>query len=179
MQYFNKWGGGNSCRIEQGVYLNNCKIIISGNSNTLEISRGTCFSEGGYIRIEDSGNKVILHNNISVSDLFISVSDKNTLVEIGDNSLISSHVIIRTSDSHSIISKETGQRLNQGANVIIGDHCWIGYGATVLKGSCIGANSVVATGAIITGLKSPSNSVIAGVPAKVVKTGINWNTKRL
>ncbi len=172
-------GLNNSIKIESGAFLNNVSIEINGDNNCLIIGKSTLFSEGGRIRIEDNSNKVIIGNTVAISHLFISVSDNKTSVEIGDNCLISSQVIIRTSDSHSIISKETGQRLNQGANVIIGNHCWIGYGATILKGSCIGADSVVATGAIITGLESPSNSVIAGVPAKVVKTGINWNTKRI
>lgn len=52
---------------------------------------------------------------------------------------------------------------------VIGNNCWIGGGVTILAGVIIGDGCVIAAGSVVT--KSvPPNSVVVGVPAKVVKS---------
>lgn len=53
--------------------------------------------------------------------------------------------------------------------VVIKRNAWIGAGATILPGVTVGENAVVAAGAVVSRDVSP-NTVVAGVPAKVVKT---------
>ena len=50
----------------------------------------------------------------------------------------------------------------------IGDGCWLGARAVVLPGVRIGAGSIVAAGALVT-RDVPPNSLVAGVPAKLVR----------
>ncbi|MCF2500402.1 DapH/DapD/GlmU-related protein [Dyadobacter chenhuakuii] len=52
--------------------------------------------------------------------------------------------------------------------VIIKRNAWIGAGATILPGVTIGENAVVAAGAVVS-RDVPANTVVAGIPAKVVK----------
>jgi acetyltransferase-like isoleucine patch superfamily enzyme len=52
--------------------------------------------------------------------------------------------------------------------VTIGNNCWIGAGATILAGVTIGDGCVIAAGAIVN-RSFPPNSVIAGIPAKLIK----------
>ncbi|MES2111527.1 MAG: acyltransferase [Bacteroidota bacterium] len=53
--------------------------------------------------------------------------------------------------------------------VSIGDNCWIGAGSTILAGVILGDGCVVAAGSVVT--KSfPGNSVIGGIPARLIKT---------
>ena len=54
------------------------------------------------------------------------------------------------------------------AAVKIADDVWIGNNVTILKGTEIGEHSVVAAGAVVSG-KFPSNVVLGGVPAKVIR----------
>ena len=53
-------------------------------------------------------------------------------------------------------------------SVLIKRNAWIGANATVLPGVTIGENSVVAAGAVVT-KDVPANTVVAGIPAKVIK----------
>ena len=56
----------------------------------------------------------------------------------------------------------------QRGKVRIGSHCWIGAKAVILKDVELGDYCVVAAGAVVT--KSfPSGSVLAGVPARLIK----------
>ena len=53
--------------------------------------------------------------------------------------------------------------------ILIKRNAWIGAGATILPGVTIGENAVVAAGAVVS-RDVPPNTVVAGIPAKVVKT---------
>lgn len=84
---------------------------------------------------------------------------------IGDGVLIGHYVTIATlnhgfapADRHDLIP----------APVVIGNNVWIGSNATILPGVTIGDNAVVAAGAVVT-KDVPANTVVAGVPAKIVK----------
>lgn len=54
-------------------------------------------------------------------------------------------------------------------SVTIKKNAWIGADATILPGVTVGENAVVAAGALVT-KDVPANTVVAGVPAKVMKT---------
>ncbi|RZM19072.1 MAG: sugar O-acetyltransferase [Pedobacter sp.] len=53
--------------------------------------------------------------------------------------------------------------------ILIKRNAWIGAGATILPGVTIGENAIVAAGAVVS-RDVPANTVVAGIPAKVVKT---------
>lgn len=91
------------------------------------------------------------------------------LITIGENVAIAKGVTIRDSDAHSI---NGGTEI--AAPVAIGNHVWIGANAIVLKGVTIGDGAVVAAGAIVT-RDVPPNTLVAGVPARVLKTAVSWN----
>lgn len=52
--------------------------------------------------------------------------------------------------------------------ILIKRNAWIGANATILAGVTIGENSVVAAGAIVS-KNVPDNTVVGGVPAKIIK----------
>ncbi|HEY4785760.1 MAG TPA: DapH/DapD/GlmU-related protein [Bacteroidales bacterium] len=53
--------------------------------------------------------------------------------------------------------------------VFIKRNAWIGAGATILPGVAVGENAVVAAGAVVN-KNVLANTVVAGVPAKIIKT---------
>lgn len=52
--------------------------------------------------------------------------------------------------------------------IVLKKNAWIGAGATVLPGVTVGENAVVAAGAVVS-KDVPDNTVVAGIPAKVIK----------
>lgn len=93
-------------------------------------------------------------------------------IEIGNDVIVGNFVSMH-SENHNFSDLETPIRL-QGVNhkgIKIGNNCWIGAKTTILDGSVIGNGCIVAAGAVVTG-QFPDNSIIAGVPAKVIKNRI-------
>lgn len=93
-------------------------------------------------------------------------------VEIGDNVMVGNYCSFH-SENHNIEDTSIPMCL-QGVNrkgIKIGNDCWIGAKATILDGVTIGDGCVVAAGALVTKGTYPPNSIIGGVPARVIKKG--------
>ena len=97
-------------------------------------------------------------------------------IDIGDDVFTGMNVYI-TDQNHGYEDPDTpiGIQDPQDDPVVIGNGSWIGSGAVVLPGARIGKHCVVAANSVVRGT-FPSHSVIAGVPAKVVRAydGTNW-----
>jgi acetyltransferase-like isoleucine patch superfamily enzyme len=87
-------------------------------------------------------------------------------ITIEDNVLIAPKVSL-LSEGHRV-SPEHRQSLVPG-HIHIKKNVWIGAGATILPGVTIGENAVVAAGAIVS-KDVPANTIVGGVPAKIIKT---------
>lgn len=91
-------------------------------------------------------------------------------LEIGSDCIIGQYLSCHP-ENHNYNDLNKAIRL-QGVHrqgIKIGANCWIGSKVTILDGVKIGSGSVIAAGSVVT--KSfPANSVIGGVPAKVLKT---------
>ena len=90
-------------------------------------------------------------------------------IEIGNDVIMGSYISFHSenhnfSDSQKLI-REQGVT---SKGIKIGNNVWVGAKVTFLDGSIVGNNSVVAAGAVVNGIY-PDNSIIGGVPAKVLK----------
>ncbi|TNM66159.1 acyltransferase [Aliirhizobium smilacinae] len=104
---------------------------------------------------------------------FLNIScAEETQVSIGDDCLIST-AIIRPSDMHAIHDRTTGERINFGADVAIGNNVWLAQEAMILKGVTIGDGCAIAARAVVT-KDIPAHSIAAGNPARVVRENIVW-----
>jgi acetyltransferase-like isoleucine patch superfamily enzyme len=88
-------------------------------------------------------------------------------IEIGDDTLIGQYVTIMDHEAHGI-DPDKRRQIGGIGQVIIGKNVWLGNNVTILKNTEIGDNSIVATGAVVSG-KFPTNVIIGGVPAKIIK----------
>lgn len=94
--------------------------------------------------------------------------------------LIASDVIIQTDDCHTLFSVADGKRLNPYGGVIdIGDHVWIGQESMVMGNCKIGRDSIIGARSFVRGSDFPSNVVLAGSPARVISSEVNWDFRDL
>lgn len=88
-------------------------------------------------------------------------------VHVGDRVHFGPRVSVLTS-SHDIGSGERRAGPASDSPVVIESGAWIGACVTVLPGVRIGSGSVIAAGAVVT-TDVPAHSLVAGVPARVVR----------
>jgi acetyltransferase-like isoleucine patch superfamily enzyme len=135
---------------------------------------GKNVSVGKYTTIECSGSYknlgkgLIVGNNVGLGTHgFLGCAGGITI----GNDVICGNFISMHSENHIVSAREVPIRL-QGVTrqgIKIGNNCWIGAKATILDGAKIGDGCIVAAGAVVTKGDYAPNSIIGGVPAKVIK----------
>lgn len=91
------------------------------------------------------------------------------LITIGDNVYITSGCQFITHDGGTLILRKEVPDLEYTAPISIGNDVYIGLNSTILPGVTIGNRVIIGAGSIVTN-DIPDNSVVAGVPARVIKT---------
>jgi len=170
-------GNDNYIEIGKNCQIRNTLLYIRGNNHRLIINEN-CYFGGGELWIEDDNCQLIIHESTTVEEAHIAVTEPFSKIEIHKDCMLARYVEIRTGDSHSIVDRETGKRINNAANVCIGEHVWIGAHAKILKGVTIGNDSIIGTASVVT-KNVPEYSIATGVPARVIRTGISWDRKRI
>lgn len=140
------------------------RILLEKNSKLTVEGNFTVYA-GSYIRVVENG-QLMLHRGFINEGCQITCASRIT---IGEGCVIARDVIIRDYDGHHI--KSPGYKIAE--EIHIGRHVWIGNRAMILKGVCIGEGSIVAAGAIVT-KDVPPHSVVAGIPAIVIKENVKW-----
>lgn len=94
---------------------------------------------------------------------------------VGNGCMFSNNIIIRTSDAHTIYDLQTNERLNPAKDIIIGNHVWIAPNSRIMKGAVIEDGVVVGSNTMVT-KHIPSNVLVVGMPARIVKENIGWSS---
>jgi len=128
--------------------------------------------------IEDNGGSVTIGDRTYIGGAHLAVTGSGKKITIGNDCMFSDGITIRTGDSHAIIEVTTGRKLNPEEDVIVGNHVWLTQNVTILKGASIGDDCIVGTGSVVSG-KFAENSVLSGIPAKVMKSGVTWSSERV
>ena len=171
-------GHGNRVMIGGGNTLTNCNIQIYGSNCEITIGFDNLFVDSIFW-LEDNNSKIIIGNNNKMCGKVRMGIVEGTTLQIENNCLFSSDIYITTTDSHSILDKASGRRINPSQNVLIRNHVWIGHSATILKGVEIADNVVIGSSALVAKSIEESNVVVAGNPARIIKHNIDWNIQRI
>ncbi|CAN5374347.1 hypothetical protein BH09BAC3_BH09BAC3_13060 [soil metagenome] len=158
---------GNKNRFEAGRIRRISQIKI-GNLNH--------FSEGWFLWPMDApcdGARILLgDNNYFNRNVMIDACNS---ISIGNNNMFGPDVYMTDSNHTTGAGLDPHSMPMKKGTIAIGNSCWIGAKAVILKDVVLGDYCVVAAGAVVT--KSfPAGSTIGGVPAKIIRqTLINQN----
>lgn len=151
---------GRRNRMEGGGRVRRCSQIAIGDYNA--------FSAGCWLWPEDSdfegiririGSYNYFNRNVMI--------DACGLVEIGDRNMIGPDVYI-TDSNHQFGEGFAPHQLPMSRGTVrIGNRCWIGAKAVILKDVILGDGCVVGAGAVVTRSVAPGD-VVVGVPARTV-----------
>ncbi len=176
---FNIQGSHNLILIHPQVYFNQASFNIYGNRQKIVIGAACSFNGPASIWAEDENCLISIGRGSTFEGVHLSATEPNSRLIIGQDCMFSYDIDVRTGDSHSIISKATGERLNYAKDVVFGDHVWVASHCIFTKGARVGSGSVVGTGSLVNRKYSQENVVLAGRPAKVIRKEIEWLRERV
>ncbi|MET3853371.1 hypothetical protein [Rhizobium sp. OAE497] len=190
------WATENEVRIAKTAITKGSATVVKGTGNCLVIGEGAKFS--GSVAVSGNGNRVAIGDNCNFRGDILVRGDYQT-VSFGDHStsagiyilcqenrnvligkwcMFSREIEIRTTDAHSVVDRDTGQRLNSPGDVIVGDHVWVGVGSILNKGSIVPSDSIVGAMSFVNRGFEEEGIILAGTPAQIVKRNITWNRSR-
>lgn len=138
---------GNKVRIYPGL-----RMEVIRDKGFISIEDNT--SIGQNVHITSQGKLIIKKNTTILGNVFITNIDHD-YQQIGEHILKQKHIV-----------KET----------IIGENCFIGYGAAIQAGTKLGKQCIVGANSVVRG-EFPDYCVIVGAPARIVKQ-YNFDTNK-
>lgn len=170
-------GNGNTLLFQPGCSVQDCEIEVIGDYHQLWVGENVVLTQS-LLWFEDHHCEIKIGAGTTMQRFgHIAVTEPHRKIEIGRNCMFSFSVDIRNGDSHTIFDQASGKRVNWAKNVHIGDHVWLGAHTQILGGAEIGENSIIGIRSLVSGAISPQ-SIAVGIPAKVIKTGYNWDSRR-
>lgn len=167
-------GSGNEVVFGKNVSLN-CQIRIQGDGNRLFI--GNECNLRGQILIKGRSQTIRVGDATTFQSAYLLCQEGCDII-IGRHCMFSREIEVRTTDAHSLVDLSTGARINQPRSVVIGDHVWVGLRALISKGASIPDDCIIGASAFVNSAHTESHTVLAGVPAKVVRRGVTWHRGR-
>lgn len=151
-------------------HMPNGKMSIGKNfkCNNKVTSNSIGLIQPCVFNIETPGSRILIGDNVGISGSTICATKS---VTIGNNVLIGSGCIITDTDAHPVDWRERreGNKNKASSPVVIGDDVFIGARSIILKGVTIGDRSVIGAGSVVV-KDVPADCVVAGNPAKIIKT---------
>ena len=149
---------------EQNLFRLNTSMPYTKNYNENLNKLFSDVGENFYLKTPLQGvhfDKVKIGKNVAIMSNCLMMSSGG--ITIDDDVMIAANVQL-ISNNHDLDTRSVITCLP----IHIKQNCWIGAGATILRGVTIGKNSVVGAGSVVT-KDVPDNVIVVGNPAKIIK----------
>lgn len=158
-------------RLLAPLYQHRGKHSVIHRSARMDTPPYRKFSLGDYSVVESFACINNAVGDVTIGD-HTRIGLHNTIigpVKIGSHvNLAQGITVTALNHNFNVSDKRIDEQGVSTSPVTIGDDIWIGANAVILPGVTIGNHSVVAAGAVVT-KDVPPHSLVAGVPAKVIK----------
>ena len=155
------------CVINVRVLRDNCAFVA------VDLSRQS--SKFTEVLMHEADQMFYFGARATAVSMFASISGTGCHVAIGDDCMLSSHVMIRNYDMHTIFDIESGAVINgPPVNVVVERHVWIGQDVMLLNATRVGYGSIVGAFSMLRG-EAPACALLVGTPARVLRTGVGWS----
>lgn len=169
-------------------------LIIKGNNNTVNLGTiilrysnilgmsglkliiGQLPGLGAGVSRVANNCRVDIGNRVVINGVTLYLQEDKSNVSIGEDSQLSWGIDIWCTNAHTITNLK-GEPINFAQSIEIGKHVWVGKDVKIGKNTKIPDNSIVGWGSIVTKVFNEPNIILAGIPAKIVKRGINWDRR--
>lgn len=137
--------------------LDKILVLIAklGNSHIKTIIYSKCFGVG-------------IGNNVRFTGTPYFGSEPY-LISIGNNVTITQNVVFHTHDGGLFVLRQKYPGINRYGRIKVGNNVFIGSGTMIMPNVHIGDNVIIAAGSIVT-KNVPSNSIVGGIPCRLIKT---------
>lgn len=174
----------------------NLKVNFLGDNSKVIINSSLVITKRIQLDVGDN-SEIIIGKNCKIRELYANIHQnhfeigehvyigsclcyahrcKGTPIYIGSHSMLSLGITIRASDEHTIYDlgdPTVAVNLRRGGGRI-GNQVWVGDGVYFGKNSCIPNNCIVGARSVVTKNFTEENCILAGVPAKIIRTNVGW-----
>lgn len=156
---------GQKTKLQDGVYIDALSREGVSIGDSVVIGRNTRIECTGGLQSIGKGVKIGNRTTFGNDCMFGAAGG----IEIG-NDVVAGQFIRFHSENHNYndLTKLIREQGVSHKGIKIGNNCWIGAGAVFLDGAELGDGCVVGANTVVT-KKFPSNVVIAGIPARIIK----------
>lgn len=161
-------------KIHKNASFKHSQIILNSNNAYIQLGSGN-YSRFKIITTFGNFQKLEIGNNFSCISTTIHLQEGHSSVKIGNDCMFSSEIHIWPTDCHTIL--HNGIPYNSPTPITIEDKCWLGFRSQILKGTHLKTGTIVANSAVVCGVFKHSNIILAGIPAKIIKSNISWSWK--
>lgn len=154
--------------------LKSADFTVKGDGSSLVIGK---VRKVGHLRVTmRDGAEITIADDVSFEDVYLLATNGKS-ISIGRDCMFSFRVVLRTTDAHGIYDLGSGDVINAPGNITIGNHVWLGQAVIVAKDTVLEDNTIVGAMSYVRKIKGQPNTIIVGVPAKVVRENVIWDRR--
>lgn len=168
-------GNNNIVRIAAPYRFSNTKIIVDGCNNCVYIDENcTLINTTVMCNGSSEGRKVHLKTNVYIGGAFMQLLGKNDVIEVGGDCMFSNGIYMSTDEKITIYDKDSGEIINKGGKIIIGNHVWIGRDVYICGGVNIVDDVIIGIKSVVTNNILERNISVGGNPTKKIGEGVGF-----